>query len=257
MGMASDVTTGDDVRFWAGAAYSDRATAPFNVTKGGILSATGAIISGNLTATTGTIGGFTVGSDYIRDAADSFGLASTVTGGDDVRFWAGATFANRATAPFMLTEAGALTSTSGTIGGFTIGASSFSAGSGGGQVNISTSGTTGIQLGSGGTNIVTTHMASDLFEIYEGGQVLGFLSTTGSAGSRCGFFELLDSGGTPTVIISGNGGNAVFGGTIKTAAAVTWDVGAANSVSPTSPNRTLTVIVGGSTYYIHAKTTND
>jgi hypothetical protein len=36
-----------------------------------------------------------------------------------------------------------------------------------------------------------------------------------------------------------------------------WTLGVANAVSPTSPNRTLTVTVGGTTYYIHAKTTND
>jgi len=30
-----------------------------------------------------------------------------------------------------------------------------------------------------------------------------------------------------------------------------------NSVSPTSPNRTITIDVGGTTYYLHAKTTND
>lgn len=30
-----------------------------------------------------------------------------------------------------------------------------------------------------------------------------------------------------------------------------------NSVSPTSPNRTIQVTVGGTTYYIAAKTTND
>lgn len=59
-----------------------------------------------------TIGGFDVGADYIRDVANSFGLASTVTGGDDVRFWAGDTFANRATADFRITESGAVTATS-------------------------------------------------------------------------------------------------------------------------------------------------
>lgn len=68
-------------------------------------------IKGAITATTGTIGGFSIGSDYIRDTANSFGLASTVTGGDDVRFWAGDTFANRATAPTRITEAGVLTAT--------------------------------------------------------------------------------------------------------------------------------------------------
>jgi hypothetical protein len=66
----------------------------------------GLVIKGNITATTGAIGGFNIGADYIRDAADSFGLASTVTGGNDTRFWAGDTFANRATAPFNLKENG-------------------------------------------------------------------------------------------------------------------------------------------------------
>ena len=71
-------------------------------------SATGAAsFAGTITAGAGAIGGFDIGTDYVRDAANSFGLASTVTAGDDVRFWAGATFANRATAPLRFTEAGA------------------------------------------------------------------------------------------------------------------------------------------------------
>lgn len=77
-------------------------------------------IVGAISATTGTIGGFNIGSDYIRDAANSMGLASTVTGGDDVRFWAGDTYANRASAPFYVTESGALVATSATINGSTI-----------------------------------------------------------------------------------------------------------------------------------------
>src|SRR3990167_10432725 len=51
--------------------------------------------SGGITATSGSIGGFSIGADYLRDVANSFGLASTVSGGDDVRFWAGAAFADR------------------------------------------------------------------------------------------------------------------------------------------------------------------
>ncbi len=66
-------------------------------------------IVGDITASTGTIGGFTIGADYIRDAANSMGIASTVTASDDVRFWAGDTYVNRATAPFRVTEAGLLT----------------------------------------------------------------------------------------------------------------------------------------------------
>lgn len=76
------------------------------------LNITGAILAGS-----GTIGGFSIGDDYIEDGADSFGLASTVTGDDDVRFWAGDTFANRSTAPFRVTESGAIVASKITVAG--------------------------------------------------------------------------------------------------------------------------------------------
>ncbi len=37
----------------------------------------------------------------------------------------------------------------------------------------------------------------------------------------------------------------------------TWKLGVAATVSPTSPNRTIEVDIGGTIYYLHAKTTND
>lgn len=77
-------------------------------------------IVGTITATAGTIGGFDIGSDYIRDTANSMGLASTVSGSDDVRFWAGAAFADRATAPFRVTEAGAVVANNLTLTGGTV-----------------------------------------------------------------------------------------------------------------------------------------
>jgi hypothetical protein len=36
-----------------------------------------------------------------------------------------------------------------------------------------------------------------------------------------------------------------------------WKLGAANTVSPTSPNRTIAIDIGGTVYYLAAKTTND
>lgn len=63
-------------------------------------------ITGTINATSGTIGGFEIGPDYIRDTVDTFGLASTVTGGGDVRFWAGDTFANRGLAPVRIYDTG-------------------------------------------------------------------------------------------------------------------------------------------------------
>jgi len=62
--------------------------------------------TGAITSTLGTIGGWSIGADYLRDAADSMGMASTVSGSNDVRFWAGDSFANRAVAPYRVFEDG-------------------------------------------------------------------------------------------------------------------------------------------------------
>lgn len=74
-------------------------------------------ISGTISATTGFIGGFEIGADYIRDIGNTFGLASTVTGGNDVRFWAGAAFASRSTAPLRVYEDGSIIGTNATFTG--------------------------------------------------------------------------------------------------------------------------------------------
>ncbi len=83
----------------------------WNVTTPDTLTVIGSI---NVTAG-GTVGGFQVGSDYIRDVANSFGLSSTVTGGNDVRIWAGDTFANRGIAPFRVYEDGSIVATGLTV----------------------------------------------------------------------------------------------------------------------------------------------
>lgn len=93
---------------------------------------------GNLTVTgNATIAGWEIGTTYIRAAADDVGISSAVTGGDDIRFWAGDS--TMASAEFRVTEAGALTATSatitgtvtataGTIGGCTIASASITCG---------------------------------------------------------------------------------------------------------------------------------
>lgn len=48
------------VRFWAGADYDNKATAPFRVTQDGSLYASSATITGSITSTSGTIGDFTI-----------------------------------------------------------------------------------------------------------------------------------------------------------------------------------------------------
>ncbi len=155
VGLSSAVTGGDDIRFWAGNATP--ASAPFRVTEAGALVATSATITGSITATTGTVGGWVISSASLADAAGVVGMSSAVTGGDDVRFWAGN--ATPSSAPFRVTEAGALvatsatisgsiTATSGTIGGWTVGASTLT----GGNATLNSSGI--LSLGTGNDVVV-------------------------------------------------------------------------------------------------------
>lgn len=109
-------TYNSGVGFWMG--YDSTAYKFFIGNSAGnklLFDGTNLTITGAISATSGTIGGFNIGADYIRDVANSFGLASTVTGGDDVRFWAGDTFANRATAPIRIFESGSVTIAGGSI----------------------------------------------------------------------------------------------------------------------------------------------
>jgi len=113
VGISSAVTGGDDIRFFAGDVTP--ASAEFRVYESGALVATSATITGAITATSGAIGGWTINATSITDAAGVVGMSSAVTGGDDIRFWAGD--ATPASAEFYVTEAGALTATSATITG--------------------------------------------------------------------------------------------------------------------------------------------
>jgi len=71
---------------------------------------------GTITATTGSIGGWTISSNAIyldgSTDSDSSGMASS-----DYPFYAGKKYVDRATAPFRVTPDGALTATSATITG--------------------------------------------------------------------------------------------------------------------------------------------
>jgi hypothetical protein len=79
---------------------------------------------------------------------------------------------------------------------------------------------------------------------------------------------LLDIVGNPNlrsfkIRQSSNGGSSFTDAFVLDSAAAATFSGAiaigntVNTVSPTSPNRTMTIVIGGTTYYLHAKTTND
>lgn len=203
MGLSSAVSGGDDVRFWAGDSFANRATAPFRVTESGALVATNATITGTITATSGTIGGFSIGADYIRDSANSMGLASTVTGGDDVRFWAGDTFANRASAPFRVTEGGAIAAISGTIAGFTLSSTTLTSGANASYVSISSLGTAGFQVGTG--------TATRVFLQSDGGSGEAGVFLADSSANTIGNVVILTADGSTRLSLGGGSGAATQG----------------------------------------------
>ncbi len=102
----------------------------------------------SLQAISASIGGFSIGATYVQDAAGTTGISSAVTGGDDIRFWAGHT--TMASAPFRVTEAGALTATSATItGAITASSGSFTGGITIGTGGSLSSGQTAYDTGTG------------------------------------------------------------------------------------------------------------
>lgn len=127
VGMSTTDTAGDDIRFWAGDAKTG--SPKFTVTKSGILTAVDGVFEGEVTADSGTIGGWVISADSLKDSAGTVGMSSAVTGGDDIRFFAGHT--TPSSAPFRVTEAGAMAASSGAIGGFTITTTALTAVSGG------------------------------------------------------------------------------------------------------------------------------
>ena len=77
-GMTGNGTTADSIRFWAGASFENRTTAPFRVKQDGSVVMTKADIEGKIKATSGSIGGFAISSGQIGSEAsydDGTGLA--------------------------------------------------------------------------------------------------------------------------------------------------------------------------------------
>lgn len=84
-----------------------------------------------------------------------------------------------------------------------------------------------------------------------------------STRATLGFYSTYSDGtGGITLQTFDVSGNATFGSSIRTSApaggtSAAWKLGTVATVTPTSPNRTIEVDIGGTTYYIHAKTTNN
>ena len=70
-GMTGQGTAADSVRFWAGASFENRATAPFRVMQDGSVVMTKATVEGVIKAISGTIGGFEIASGRIGNVYGS------------------------------------------------------------------------------------------------------------------------------------------------------------------------------------------
>ena len=102
--------------FWAGESNSKNGAsdtnAVFRVGHNGVLIATNATITGNITATSGAIGSFTLDSIYLQSSDKTVGLSATAS---DWAFWAGGINTNNA--KFRVNHAGQLWATNATITG--------------------------------------------------------------------------------------------------------------------------------------------
>jgi hypothetical protein len=77
-----------------------------------------------------------------------------------------------------------------------------------------------------------------------------------------GFLQIRNANSGTELLRINSTGAATFSSSIATGAPAggttnSWKLGTVATVSPTSPNRTIEVEVGGTTYYLHAKTTNN
>ena len=127
---------------------------------------------------------------------------------------------------------------------------------------ISTGALTGVHAQFTGFSAPASGTGAEVF-IFGGEAFLQGYNRTGGA-----YVPVKVNGSTATLQIAAvdkltvdASGNTTLAGTLTTSAPTggsgAWELGIANSVSPTSPNRTITVEIGGTAYYIHAKTTND
>ena len=183
--------------FWDGSNISILA-ANANIT-----GTSGWLGASNLITWTGaavTISGWTVNATYLAKdtgtAATSAGMSPT-----DYPFYAGSTYANRATAPFRVSTAGAVMATSGSIGGWTLGTT---------QIynlrNAFSVATAGIYIGTDGIALGTAGQAAAEFSVTNAG-VLNASSATisGAITATSGTFS----------------GNILVTGTLQTNASVT------------------------------------
>lgn len=244
-GIYTGSSSSSGLTFFAGATTSTGTSASFTVTNAGAVTATNANITGtvstnNITATGGTVGGWTLSSTSLTSGTGASTVGIATSGG--YAFYAGDS--TPASAEFRVTPGGALTATdatitgsvtatSGSIGGWSIGAATISSSSG--NVVLSNSGI----ITAGATSPDQAHMSGN-----------GFWAGAGAADYATAPFRVSTSGGVTAKNISVIGGTVSVGDapvsisylsrnasgvvTIKTSAAVNATVGQNITIDVTS-----------------------
>jgi len=205
----------------------------FKVLSNGALTATSATITGAITATSGFIGtvadGFSINSSYIAKGKISLtdSNAGVYIGADGIALGASSVFKVTNTGVLTATSAnitgaitatsgsftGSITAGSGSVGGFTIGATSLTAGTGSVAIGMATSGGYAFFAGNATPASAPFHVTDAGYVKSTNGNIGGFgvsanSLTFGSGGNTVG----IDSGGTNPAFYAGSAtpGSAPF-----------------------------------------------
>lgn len=182
VGLSASAT---DWAFWAGG--TSTSSAKFRVNHAGKLWASDAEIAGNINAKTGTIGGFTITSNSLWSGNSAYGNASGMYFGAS-----GISIKDK----FKVSSAGAMTSTSGTIGGWTITNNSLY------RTNSAFKNANGMYFGTSGISI------KNKFYVDSAGAMTATSGTIGAMSIKDdGSFEISNSNGT--MIFGMNTGTAI------------------------------------------------
>jgi hypothetical protein len=163
------------VSIYSGSSFANATQAPFIVTNTGNLIASNASITGNVTAQSGSIGGFTITSTslYAGSTGSFVGIVPA-----SVPFFAGALGNTGAGAKFSVSNAGAMTSTLGNIGSWTIGSDN-------------------IRSNTFGRNIILSSASNSISFTNTSGSIIASMisgsSRSGSAGSTEGLIIQISS----------------------------------------------------------------
>jgi len=272
-GTAYGVAFGDPNASWvkiddtSGVRLGNGVTTSVQITPAGNASFTGSV-----TASSGAIGGWSIGASALTSnniglysgaastarievgsGADTAGLNSAASS-SEVTIWSGQTHASRGSAPFRVTAAGALTATSGTVGGWSLSATTLTGG------NATLTNTGNLTLGT--SNAVVRLSANDAtYRLWAGNATAGsapfrvtsagaltatsatisgaITSTSGTIGGWTLASNYLTAGSAGTTVrLDSGGSNPAFSAGSSTPASAPFRV--TNAGALTATNATLT-----------------